>query len=89
MAGPDVFETNQANACYGNAVDKFRPKRCWKLPSQDFGIDPEIDEYAAVNDAADDGDSHRFSSPDQPQAKATVNGRMWGDLSRSPLAFDK
>jgi hypothetical protein len=63
--GTDLFEANEANASDGGAVVKFGPESGRELALNDFGVDSEIDEHSATDNALDTREFHIVKAASQ------------------------
>jgi len=56
-----LLKPNEANACHCLPLKQFRSERYRKQPSNDIGIDTEIDQQATGDEALYDRENHSRS----------------------------
>ena len=64
-----MLQSDQTDASHTKAADELRTKRLWKEFCQHNGIDPIVDQNAAIDESLDDGEVH-----------GSVGDGRWNDL---------
>jgi hypothetical protein len=57
-AGPDALQPDEAGPGHAGPADQLGPERGREEAGQDGGVHPEVDQDAAVDDAAEDRGLH-------------------------------